>query len=186
MSLLATSSQTVGPYVHLAFPHVASADVAPAGVPGERIVVRGTIVDGDGKPMNDGFVELWQADAEGRYVHPESSGAAFADSGFKGFGRCATDNTGTFRFNTIKPGRVAGADGTLQAPHLTVLIFARGLLKHLATRMYFPDDAANAEDPILQLVPQARRSTLIARREADALAWNIVLQGPGETVFFDY
>ncbi|MEP7208851.1 MAG: protocatechuate 3,4-dioxygenase subunit alpha [Casimicrobiaceae bacterium] len=186
MSLLATSSQTVGPYVHLAFPHVASADLAPDGVPGVRVAVRGTIVDGDGKPMNDGFVEIWQADAEGRYVHPESSGAARASSGFKGFGRCATDTTGTFRFATIKPGRVAGPDGTLQAPHLSVLIFSRGLLKHLATRMYFPDDAANAEDPILRRVPEARRSTLIARREADGVAWNIVLQGPGETVFLDF
>lgn len=186
MSLMTTSSQTVGPYVHLAFPHVASAELAPAGVPGERIAVHGTIVDGDGAPMIDGFIEIWQADAEGRYVHPESSGAARSASGFKGFGRCATDATGTFRFTTIKPGRVAGPGGVLQAPHLSVLIFSRGLLKHLATRMYFPDDPANGEDPVLRLVPEDRRATLIARRAADGIAWNVVLQGRDETVFFDY
>ncbi len=186
MSLLATSSQTVGPYVHIAFPRVASADLAPEGVGGERIVVGGTIVDGDGKPMGDGFVEIWQADAEGRYVHPESSGAARSASGFKGFGRCATDAAGAFRFTTIKPGRVPGPGGALQAPHLSVLIFARGLLRHLNTRMYFPDEPANAQDPVLRLVPEERRATLVARRSAETLVWNVVLQGHDETVFFDY
>ena len=108
-------------------------------------------------------------------------------SGFKGFGRIPTDARGAFRFSTIKPGRVPGPGGRLQAPHLVVSVFMRGLLKHLATRIYFPDEAGNAEDPILKLVPPARRSTLIARpRSRGVLEWNIILQGKGETVFFDY
>ena len=185
MSLLATSNQTVGPYVHIGFAHLFRNELAPSGTPGERVTITGRIADGDGNPMTDGIVEIWQADSQGRYAHPESPGGA-STSSFKGFGRTPTDRDGGFRFSTIKPGRVPVPGGALQAPHLSVLIFSRGLLKHLWTRMYFPDDAANAEDPILRLVPHDRRATLIARREGGGLAWNVVLQGADETVFFDF
>ena len=183
MSLLATSNQTVGPYVHIGFAHLFRNELASAATAGERVTIGGRIVDGDAKPMSDGVVEIWQADAQGRYAHPESQGNAGA---FKGWGRTATDRDGRVRFITVKPGRVPVPGGALQAPHISVLIFSRGLLRHLWTRMYFPDDAANAEDPILRLVPHDRRSTLIARREGGGLQWNIVLQGADETVFFDF
>jgi len=185
MSLLATSNQTVGPYVHIGFAHLFTNELGNSGTPGERVTIKGRIVDGQGNPMNDGVVEIWQADSEGRYAHPESSGRGTTSS-FKGFGRTPTDRDGGFRFSTIKPGRVPGPGGALQAPHISVLIFSRGLLKHLSTRMYFPEDAANAEDPILRLVPPDRRSTLIARRDGGAFVWNVVLQGADETVFFDF
>ncbi|MDQ6618908.1 MAG: protocatechuate 3,4-dioxygenase subunit alpha [Pseudomonadota bacterium] len=185
MSMLATSSQTVGPYVHIGFSKLMVTDLAPAGVAGDRVVVTGQLFDGDGKPMNDAIVEIWQADSDGRYAHPESGGRAGAGA-FKGFGRSATDRDGRFRFSTIKPGRVPVSGGALQAPHISVMIFSRGLLKHLSTRMYFPDEPANAQDPILRLVPEARRQTLIARRGTQGLEWPVMLQGADETVFFDY
>jgi len=186
MSLLATSSQTVGPYVHIGFTRLFNDNLAPEGVTGERVNVIGSVVDGEGKPMTDGVLEIWQADANGRYAHPEAQGTSPAHPAFRGFGRVATDTTGKFRFTTIKPGRVPGPGGAMQAPHLSVLIFSRGLLRHLSTRMYFPDDGANAQDPILRLVPEERCETLIARRGGDGLVWDIVLQGRNETVFFDF
>ncbi len=186
MSLLATSSQTVGPYVHIGFTRLYNDNLAPAGVKGERVVVTGGIVDGEGRPMTDGIVEIWQADANGRYAHSEPQGGAPVDGAFKGFGRVPTDRGGKFHFTTIKPGRVPGPGGAMQAPHLSVLIFSRGLLKHLSTRMYFPDDATNAQDPVLRLVPEDRRATLIARRGGEGLVWDVVLQGANETVFFDF
>ncbi len=187
MSLLATSSQTVGPYVAIGFARLNNDNLAPAGVTGERITVTGCIVDGDGEPMADAVVEIWQANAHGRYAHPEAVSETPLEPAFKGFGRIPTDASGRFRFTSIKPGRVPGAGAAMQAPHLNVLIFSRGLLKHLSTRMYFPDDPANTEDPILQRVPAERRQTLIARQGTGRheLEWNVVVQGAGETVFFD-
>lgn len=187
MSLLATSSQTVGPYVAIGFARLNNDNLAPAGVTGERITVTGRIVDGDANPMTDGVIEIWQANAHGRYAHPEAAAEAPLEPAFKGFGRIPTDANGRFRFTSIKPGRVPGPGTAMQAPHLNVLIFSRGLLKHLNTRMYFPDETANAEDPILQLVPAERRQTLIAHNNTGnhELEWNIVLQGADETVFFD-
>jgi protocatechuate 3,4-dioxygenase alpha subunit len=123
-------------------------------------------------------VEIWQADAAGNY----------GQKPFRGFGRSATDDQGAFRFQTIKPGRVPGPDGKLQAPHIAVNVFMRGLLKQLVTRMYFPDDASNAADGVLARVPQERRGTLVAKPAAGKpgkLEWNVVLQGRDETVFFD-
>ena len=123
-------------------------------------------------------MEIWQADADGKY----------GKKGFRGFGRSATDDQGAFRFHTIKPGRVAGSGGKLQAPHLAVNVFMRGLLKQLVTRIYFPDEPANAKDAVLALVPAERRATLVAKKLAGkggVLAWNVVLQGRDETVFFD-
>ena len=187
MSLLATSSQTVGPYVAIGFARLHNDSLAPAGVTGERITVTGRIVDGDGAPMTDAVVEIWQANAHGRYAHPEAVSEAPLEPAFKGFGRIPTDADGHFRFTSVKPGRVPGPGAAVQAPHLNVLVFSRGLLKHLSTRMYFPDDPANAEDSILQRVPAERRQTLIARQGGSngELEWNIVLQGADETVFFD-
>jgi protocatechuate 3,4-dioxygenase alpha subunit len=179
---MTSSSQTAGPYVHIGFAKLYRSEIVPAGVPGERIAVSGRMIDGDGKPMTDAIVEIWQADAQGRYAHPEGG----AQAAFNGFGRVPTDRDGMFRFNSIKPGRVPAANGALQAPHLAIAIFSRGLLKQLQTRMYFPDDPANAEDPVLKLVPAERRATLIARRSGSELTWNIVVQGGAETVFFDY
>jgi protocatechuate 3,4-dioxygenase alpha subunit len=132
------------------------------------------------------MLEIWQADHQGRFAHPEDARAGQIERGFRGFGRVPTDAEGGFRFKTIKPGRVPGPGGTSQAPHLLVALFARGLLKHLVTRIYFPDETANDEDPILSLVEPARRGTLIAKPVGVGLVeWNIVLQGAEETVFFD-
>jgi protocatechuate 3,4-dioxygenase alpha subunit len=186
MSLYATGSQTVGPYLHIGLTWLITRNIAPAGVPGERVTVQGRLLDGDGAPVNDGLIEIWQANARGKYAHPEDRQKKAVDKRFRGFGRIPTDARGAFRFTTIKPGAVPGPNGRAQAPHLVVTVFMRGLLKHLATRMYFPDETANARDPLLSLVPAARRPTLIARRKGRVLEWNILLQGKGETVFFDF
>jgi protocatechuate 3,4-dioxygenase alpha subunit len=144
------------------------------------------VLDGDGKPVNDALIEIWQANAQGKYAHPEDRQDKPLQSGFSGFGRLATDAEGSFRFTTIKPGRVPGPGGVLQAPHLLAAVFMRGLLKHLVTRVYFPDEPANDSDPVLKLVPAERRATLVASRRSDAqLEWNVVLQGERETAFFD-
>ena len=172
-----TASQTVGPFLHIGFDWFDNGELFASAVSGERIVISGKLYDGDGTPISDGVIELWQADAEGRYAADASAG---------GFGRVATSTDGAFRFSTIKPGRVAGPDGALQSPHIVVSIFARGLLKRLATRIYFPDEPANADDPILALVPADRRATLIARPGGDGmLEWEARIQGKDETVFFD-
>jgi len=192
MSLFTASSQTVGPYVAIGFKPMEIRDIAPPGVPGERITVSGRVFDGDRKPITDGVVETWQADAEGRYHSGDAAAGtngSGASSGFRGFGRILTDpKDGSFRFTTIRPGRVPAPNGAQQAPHIVVTLFMRGLLKHLQTRIYFPDDAANAQDLVLSKVPEDRRATLIARPGADraTLLWDIVVQGQDETVFFDY
>jgi len=175
MTLHATTSQTVGPYLHIGLTWLIIEDLAPKGVKGERVTIEGRVLDGNGKPVDDAAVEIWQADAQGKYGTKK----------FRGFGRSATDAKGRFRFKTIKPGRVPGPDGKLQAPHIAVNVFMRGQLKQLVTRIYFPDDPANATDPVLALVPAARRATLIAWRKNKTLEWNVLLQGKGETVFFD-
>ena len=178
MSLQATTSQTVGPYLHIGLVWLIIENLAPAGIAGERVSIEGRVVDGDGKPVNDAAVEIWQANADGKYGSKE----------FRGFGRSATDDMGVFRFQTVKPGRVPGPGGKLQAPHIGVNLFMRGQLKQLVTRIYFPDEPANPEDAVLALVPQDRRGTLVAKKvtgKAGVLEWNIVLQGKDETVFFD-
>ena len=188
MSLQMTTSQTVGPYLHIGLTWLITDRIAGPSVSGERWTVEGRVLDGDGKPVNDALVELWQADANGRYAHPEDTQAKPIEEGFRGFGRVATDDAGLFRFHTIKPGCVPGPAGTTQAPHIMVTVFMRGQLKQLVTRIYFPGDPANAKDPVLALVPADRRDTLVARPAAGkdgVLEWNIVLQGDRETVFFD-
>jgi protocatechuate 3,4-dioxygenase alpha subunit len=187
VSLFATGNQTVGPYLHIGLDWLVTRNIAGRGVKGERVTVSGTLLDGDGVGVADGLIEIWQANSHGKYAHPEDRQAKPLERSWRGFGRIPTDANGAFRFSTIKPGRVPGPDGKLQAPHLVVSVFMRGLLKHLATRMYFPDEPANAEDPVLKLVPAARRATLVAKRKAKgALEWNIFLQGRDETVFFDF
>jgi protocatechuate 3,4-dioxygenase alpha subunit len=187
MSLFATGSQTVGPYLHIGLNWLVTSNIAARGVKGERVSVSGRLLDGDGVGVSDGLIEIWQANSHGKYAHPEDRQAKPLERGWRGFGRIPTDAKGSFRFSTIKPGRVPGPHGKPQAPHLVVSVFMRGLLKHLATRMYFPDELANAEDPVLKLVPAARRATLIAKRKAKgALEWDIVLQGRNETVFFEF
>jgi protocatechuate 3,4-dioxygenase alpha subunit len=187
MSLQATTSQTAGPFLRIGFEWMVFEDLAPQGVPGERVTIEGRISDGDGKPVNDAAVEIWQANSRGKYASPADTQDKPLDRGFRGYGRSLTDDAGAFCFRTIKPGRVPGPQGKDQAPHLNVTIFMRGLLKQLVTRVYFPDEPANAADPILGLVPARRRATLVARKRADGvLEWNIALQGRNETVFFDF
>jgi protocatechuate 3,4-dioxygenase, alpha subunit len=191
-----TPSQTVGPYLHIGltpkhygheFREVFTFAVADAGMPGTHIRIEGRVIDGDGKVAPDAMVEIWQADHQGRYAHP-ADGRPLASNSFRGFGRCATDKDGGFRFDTVKPGSVPGPDGTTQAPHINVGVFARGILKRMFTRIYFAGDPANANDPILALVPADRRETLMARPDASNPAvwrFDIRLQGGNETVFFE-
>lgn len=189
-----TPSQTVGPFfAYVLTPHeyatrpLFSADLATPDAAGERVRIEGYVIDGDGEPIIDAMIEVWQADGEGRYAG--AVGRSGQNSAFTGFGRTDVDSNGFFAFTTVKPGGVAGPDGSCQAPHINVGIFARGLLKRLFTRVYFGGEAANAADPVLALVPEERRETLIATRRDRAgeavYTFNIRLQGEGETVFFD-
>ncbi|HSD28218.1 MAG TPA: protocatechuate 3,4-dioxygenase subunit alpha [Vicinamibacteria bacterium] len=183
---MATTSQTVGPFFSIGFDWLMRGDLAPEGVLGERVTVEGRILDGDAQPVPDAVLELWQADAHGKYAHPEDTQDKPLDPAFRGYGRVSTDGDGRFRFRTVKPGPVPGPAGKAQAPHVLVSVFARGLMKRLVTRMYFPDEPANASDFALGLAEPSRRPTLVAeRRNGGSLLWNVVLQGPGETVFFD-
>ena len=188
MSLQATTSQTVGPYFKIGLEWLNRDNLVGKGVSGERVTIQGRVVDGDGAPVPDAIVEIWQANAHGKYDHPEDTQDKPLEPGFKGYGRIATNADGVFRFTTIKPGPVPGPDGKEQAPHLVVSVFMRGVLRRTVTRIYFPDEPRNAADFILNLVEPARRSTLIAKKAAGdpgTLEWNVVLQGPDETVFFD-
>jgi protocatechuate 3,4-dioxygenase, beta subunit len=179
--LVATTSQTVGPFFSVGLDPLARHELAPPAAAGERVSVHGRVLDGDGEPVPDALVELWQANAHGRYRHPEDTGPQPIDPAFQGHGRVATDAQGRYRFTTVKPGS-RGA----QAPHIAVSVFARGLMKRLVTRLYFPADPRNATDPALALVEPERRSTLVAAAQADgSLRWDVRLQGEGETVFFE-
>jgi len=163
-------------------------DLTVAATLGERVAISGQVVDGNGDVVNDAMLEVWQANAAGKYDHPEDEQDKALDPNFEGFGRVPVDAEGRFRFTTIKPGAVPGLKGTTQAPHLVVLVFARGLVKHLLTRIYFDGEALNGDDPLLACVPAERRRTLIAKQDAAGVyQWNVILQGTDEeTVFFDY
>jgi protocatechuate 3,4-dioxygenase, alpha subunit len=187
MSLRTSASQTVGPYLHIGLTWLVTDNLVGTGVTGDPITLEGRVTDADGRPVDDALIEIWQANAHGRYAHPEDTRELPLEAGFSGFGRVATDRDGRFRFTTIKPGAVPAPNGGMQAPHISVTIFMRGMLKQLRTRIYFPGDPANASDPVLLRVPGDRRDTLVARRRGDnSLEWNVVLQGSGETVFMDY
>lgn len=187
MSLQATASQTVGPYFRIGMNWLYQEDVAGSGVAGERMVIAGRVLDADGQGVPDAVLELWQADAQGKYAHPEDPRGKSAQPGFQGFCRVPAGEDGSFRFTTIKPGAVPGPEGKLQAPHIVVSVFMRGLLRRLVTRIYFPEEPANATDFALNLVESGRRGTLIAKKSGQhaGLEWNVVLQGEDETVFFD-
>lgn len=187
MAAIPTASQTVGPYWSIGLDWPEAWQVAPEGVAGERFLLTGRLLDGQGQPVPDGVLELWQANAEGRYAHPEDRQNQPLDPRFLGFGRCGTAPDGSFRFASIRPGPVPAAAGGLQAPHLVIGVFARGLLRRLATRVYFPDEPANAADPVLALVAPERRATLIATAAGPGrFTWDVRLQGAGETVFFEF
>lgn len=193
-----SASQTAGPYVHIGLtPNFAGiGGVYPADLGtklvgedarGERITITGHVYDGTGDPLRDAVVEIWQADADGLYNSPAEK-RGMADPHFTGWGRCPTDaETGLFRFETIKPGRVPYTGNTFMAPHITVWIVARGINVGLQTRLYFADEAeANAQDPLLaQVDPPQRATTLLAARNGDTYTFDIHLQGERETVFLD-
>lgn len=185
--LVLTPSQTVGPYLHIGLEWPDGSYAVPDGTPGAFWLI-GNLTDGAGMPVGDGLVETWQADPAGRFHHPADPRGAVrpAIQGFRGFGRCSTDSEGRFRILTVKPGPLPTPDGGLEAPHIDVSVFARGLLNRVVTRVYFPDEAeANAADPVLRSVPGERRGTLVGRQEGDHLRFDIRIQGEGETVFFD-
>jgi|SRR5580658_584470 protocatechuate 3,4-dioxygenase alpha subunit len=204
-----TPSQTVGPFFHYGLPWKGGADLvghsdlgarpelfpaehdllkpsAPRGpVAGTVIEIAGRVLDGDGLPVPDALIEIWQANAAGRYDSPADPRLDVPlDPNFIGFGRAATGEDGGYCFRTIRPGRVPGPANSLQAPHIAIGVFGRGLLKRLVTRLYFTGAAENDEDPILALVPEDRRKSLMAIEDGGVWRFDIVLQGEGETVFF--
>ena len=199
-----TPSQTVGPYFAFGLaPHsrcdwkpspnydwkqIIGANLVTPDASGQRVRIEGRVLDGDGLPINDAMLEIWQADSQGRYASPRDTRAR-PNAIFKGFGRSATDKDGAYSFDTIKPGAVPGPDGKQQAPHIVFCVYSRGMLRQVYTRLYFADEAANATDPILLLVPADRRGTLIAHKEArggqTVYRFDIRVQGANETVFFD-
>lgn len=207
-----TPWQTVGPFFHYGLPWKGGADLTQTGTdlgarldlipPGHYhlsehraeslisddaiIEIEGCVTDADGAPIVDALVEIWQADAEGIYASSEKPRATRDGLAFIGFGRSATDEGGVYRFRTIRPGAVPGPGNSLQAPHIAVAVFGRGLLKRLATRLYFAGDPANLDDPILALVPAARRDSLVAHLVDGRWRFDIRVSGPSETVFLDF
>jgi len=173
-----TPSQTVGPYLGIGLPWPDGPDVVPAGTPGEVRIV-GTVYDGGGDPIPDAMVETWQADPDGHFDHPDDPRGRVP--GWRGFGRCPTDDSGAYTIRTVLPGALPG-----QAPHVDVSLLARGMLHRVVTRIYFPDHAdAHAADPVLASVPEQRRRTLIAVPVGGGYRFDLRVQGPGETVCFD-
>ena len=183
MTIPPTPSQTIGPFFAVGLIWVDGPDVVGAGTPG-AVRIGGRVLDGAGDPVPDALVETWQADPAGCFAHPDDPRGP-ATSGFRGFGRCATDAQGRWAVRTLKPGPVPAPDGGTEAPHLDVSVFARGLLGRVVTRIYFPDEAeANAADPVLCSIPDREvRARLVAVPEADGLRFDIHLQGDQETPF---
>ena len=190
-----TPSQTIGPYFAYGLTPegygkagIVTSILVNDNTEGERIRIHGQVIDGNGEPVRDALLEIWQADYAGRYRHPEDK--PDMDSGFTGFGRRATDDNGMYSFVTIKPGRVKGSAEEMQAPHINMIVFLRGILSHAYTRVYFSDEhESNQSDRVLTGVETTRRHTLIAQRD-DAMqltrySFDIHLQGDNETVFFD-
>ena len=188
MDLVPTPSQTVGPFfqIELTTDEHCVRCIAGPQTKGERAWITFRVLDGDGAPVDDAMLEIWQADSTGKYYHPDDSGPGIVDRGWIGFGRLATGEDGNCVLETIKPGCVRY--DAVQAPHLTLAVFARGMLKQLYTRVYFAGDPSNDGDPILSLVPPERRESLMAKPDsARAGHWefDVRLQGEQETVFFD-
>jgi len=182
--LRTTPSQTVGPFFAIGLPWPDGPFVVAEGTP-EAFQVAGRVLDGAGVPVPDALIEIWQADPEGRFDHPDDPrGAVPGPDGFRGFGRCETDVNGRYWFLTVKPGALPAPDGGVEAPHLNVSVFCRGVLVRLVTRIYFPDEAANSDDPVLTAVGE-RRGTLVAASAPYGYRFDIHLQGDDETVFFD-
>lgn len=193
MGLPITPSQTVGPFLAIGLPWADGPCVVPDGTPG-AIVITGRVLDEAGDPVPDALVETWQADQDSRFAHPDDPRGSSPQvsttgtAGFRGFGRCPTDDQGLYRIVTVRPGPLPCPDGRTEAPHLDVSVFARGLLDRVVTRIYFPDeDQANAADPVLaSIADPRRRATLIAVAElAGQFRFDIRLRGGRETVFFD-
>jgi len=187
MKKILTASQTVGPFFHFGLkpiPLLAAEDIA-----GEKISISGAMLDGTGARVNDAMIEIWQANSRGKYDHPEDDQDRQTTPGFNGFGRVFVDDGGGFGIKTIKPGPVAWRESGQQAPHLNISVFARGVVRRMATRIYFADDPAIGEDPVLGLIEDStRRKTLLAQPvpgKPGAYTWNIVLKGERETVFFE-
>jgi protocatechuate 3,4-dioxygenase, alpha subunit len=181
MTLGLTPSQTVGPF----FSHALTWLDGPVVAEGAGTFwLRGRVFDGAGDPVPDALIESWQADPDGRFGHPDDPRGP-VHGGFRGYGRSATDDEGRWEIRTSRPGRVPGADGRPQAPHIDLSVFARGLLNRVVTRVYFPDSSSNVEDPVLSGLASDRRDTLVARQSEDGYVFDIRLQGEGETVFFN-
>ena len=181
-----TPSQTAGPYLSIGMlRELVTPRLVDPSAP-RAIVVSGLLLDGAGEPVPDGVIEAWQANPAGRYAHPDDDRKELAlEDGFRGFSRSGTAPTGRFELVIVKPGPVPWPAGGLQAPHLELGVFARGLLKRLVTRMYFPDEVeANAADPVLSRLDERQRETMVAQSDGDGLRFDIVLQGPGQTTFF--
>jgi protocatechuate 3,4-dioxygenase, alpha subunit len=190
-SLPVTPSQTVGPFFAIGLPWADGPYVVPEGTPG-AVTITGRVTDGAGDPVPDALVETWQADPDGGFGHPDDprQPAPPGDGPAAGrrFGRCPTDDDGRYRIVTVRPAALPAGDGTTEAPHIDVSVFARGLLDRVVTRIYFPDEPdANAADPVLSAINERlRRDTLLAIADApDVYRFDIRLQGEGETVFFD-
>ena len=184
-----TPSQTVGPFYSIGLTDRAMNTLVTDNTPGQRIRIEGRITDGDGKPVTDAMIEIWQANAAGRYNHPNDKQEKPLDQSFIGWGRSATEPSGLYSFETIKPGPVPASDQSVQAPHINMIVFARGMLVHAFTRIYFSDEPANETDSVLNSVERERRQTLIAARHEEnrktIYRFDIRLQGKDETVFFD-
>lgn len=201
-----TPGQTLGPFFHQGLLRTRSvfqvpglcaderdvfdAELAAPGAFGERIIVEGSVHDGLGAPIGDALLEAWQANGHGRYHHPLDPSGKEIDPRFRGFGRVATDVRGGYALSSVKPGAVLGPNGSAQAPHINLVLGARGMTRHAFTRVYFEGDAALDGDPVLALVPGPRRQTLVARRSgardgAIVYRFDVFLQGERETVFFD-
>lgn len=183
------ASQTVGPFFQIGLEDLYQTDLTVPGIIGIVITISGKILDADLLPVPDALVEIWQSNSFGKYAHPDDDQDKPLDPGFTGFGRCPTNSGGAFQFRTIKPGLVPSSTGVPQAPHINVSIFMRGLLNRLVTRIYFAGDSMNGADEVLSLVDPVRRPTLLAQPDQvlpQVYYWDVVLQGPRETVFFDF
>jgi protocatechuate 3,4-dioxygenase alpha subunit len=192
--MIQSPSQTVGPYFSQGLlregDRVFTNVLVSENTDGQRIRIEGCVMDADRRPIEDAMIEIWQANRHGRYNHPLDEQDKPLDPDFMGHGRASTDIKGNYWFETIKPGPVPGPDDKPQAPHISVIVFARGMLSHAFTRIYFEDEAANQDDPVLMSIEdEAHRNTLIAgREEAQGVViyrFDIRFQGDSETAFFD-